>query len=338
MNGKINLKNNKIINLRVISIILVILAHSIIIYNNSWNLYSTNVSNSFFEYLCLFIYIFHMPLFFSISGFLFKSVDIKNRNELIMFFKKKVKRLLIPYFFVGTFWLIPIRYLVGYDNYVNNTLLYNVVINFILGKDNGHLWFLPSLFIIFIIYALCKYYIKSNKKMLFLSFLFSILGYLVPSYFGSALQNIFWFSLGNYISSTQDKTIRHEFALIFTVVVSIILYLIIYNSGIVYSKYFCLALKYFICLILIPLLYYYIPNKTNKLIKMIDRNSFGMYLFHSPLVYITFSSLLIEKPITTFIVNFIIFGFLSFLITLIIRKLNLGYVIGEKRSNFYEQK
>ncbi len=35
--------------------------------------------------LCDFIYAFHMPLFFIISGFLFKSTIFKNKNEFFLY-------------------------------------------------------------------------------------------------------------------------------------------------------------------------------------------------------------------------------------------------------------
>lgn len=40
-----------------------------------------------------------------------------------------------------------------------------------------------------------------------------------------------------------------------------------------------------------------IPNTTNKLLDKLGENSFGIYLFHSPLVYITFSYIPNINPI-----------------------------------------
>ena len=46
-------------------------------------------------YICRFIYLFHMPLFFVCSGFFFK--DIIDGSLLVGFFKKRIKRLYLPY-------------------------------------------------------------------------------------------------------------------------------------------------------------------------------------------------------------------------------------------------
>lgn len=47
-------------------------------------------------YICRFIYLFHMPLFFVCSGFFFK--DIIKGSSLVVFFKKRIKGLYLPYF------------------------------------------------------------------------------------------------------------------------------------------------------------------------------------------------------------------------------------------------
>lgn len=63
----------------------------------------------------------------------------------------KSKRLLIPFFTVGLLWMLPIRLLVRYQGYVGKSLWHIILIDIIMGKDNGHLWFLPTLMIIFLI-------------------------------------------------------------------------------------------------------------------------------------------------------------------------------------------
>lgn len=49
------------------------------------------------------IYSFHMPLFFFISGYLFSLTNKSLSNiQSGQFIKKKLKRLMIPYFVLGT--------------------------------------------------------------------------------------------------------------------------------------------------------------------------------------------------------------------------------------------
>lgn len=331
MNGNHNLKNSKLVNIRVFAIILVVLAHSIIIYNPYWGIYKSDVQCNFFKYLCLFIYIFHMPLFFSLSGYLFDKTFKKNKS-FKLFALKKTRRLLIPYLFIGVVWLFPIRWLVGYKNYSNNSLAYNIFINVLFGKDNGHLWFLITLFTIFIIYYIIRKYINDRKKICIIVLILSFLGYFIPTFVGKALQNLIWFYLGNCIEENElekklEKASNIRIVSVLMLIVLITLYLFL-DGRIAYYEYICLFIQYIVCIIIIPLIYCSMPNKTTKICEIIDENSFGIYLFNSPLIYITYSTSIINYPILTFIINFFIFGFLAYIITIILKKTRLRFLIG----------
>ena len=91
----------RISNLRAFAIIVVVLGHSIILYSGSWGIYHAVRSSVFFDYLKDAINLFQMPLFFSLSGYLFaKTVKL---DSFWIFIEKKTKRLLVPFFFVGCF-------------------------------------------------------------------------------------------------------------------------------------------------------------------------------------------------------------------------------------------
>lgn len=93
------------------------------------------------------IFSFHMPLFFIISGMLF------HERQFLDSFKKKVARLLIPYLFFGivtfAYWALIERRLRGGSGSVTNALT-----NIFLARagtsnypQNTVLWFLPCLFV-----------------------------------------------------------------------------------------------------------------------------------------------------------------------------------------------
>lgn len=328
-NGGANLRNSKFINLRAFAIILVVLAHSIIIYNPYWGVINTEYKSSFLKYICLIIYIFHMPLFFAISGY-FYNKTLEHNYSYKQFILIKLKRLIIPYIFIGFFWLLPIRYILGYDNYVKHSLLYNIFVNFILGLDNGHLWYLASLFIIFIMYFAIDHFIKNKYVKIFLIFCLSIIGYLMPSYLGKALENIIWFGLGKNLYSNnltfKNKKI-HICLIIGFIILLAILYVWIYGR-VAFYKYLCIALKYIFCFTVIPLLFFVFPIKTKNVVKEIDKNSFGIYLFHSPLVYFVFNSGLVKYPILVFVVNFFVMGFISYTLTKFVSNSKLKFIVG----------
>lgn len=46
--------------------------------------------------------------------------------------------------------MVPIRFAVGYSGYVENHFV-DIISKFLLANDVGHLWFLPALFLTFIL-------------------------------------------------------------------------------------------------------------------------------------------------------------------------------------------
>lgn len=106
------MKNQRIVNLRAIAIILVVLGHSIILYSSNWNLYQTNVTCPPLDNLKKFIDVVQMPLFFSLSGYLFWYSQ-KKKKPFDTFVLDKIKRLVIPYLVFAIAWLLPIRLLLN---------------------------------------------------------------------------------------------------------------------------------------------------------------------------------------------------------------------------------
>lgn len=108
------------------------------------------------------LYTFHMPLFFCLSGALFnyslKNKKYKTLKELVC---KKGKRLLIPFVIVSLLYTIPIKYLCGYYNGSQN-IIKDIFVGQILQQGNTHLWFLPTLFCIFVIVYI---YIYTTKQI-----------------------------------------------------------------------------------------------------------------------------------------------------------------------------
>lgn len=323
------MKKYNLSGIRAISILLVVFAHSIIIYNKFWTMNTYNVYNLFLEKVCLCIYIFSMPLFFSLSGF-FINKTIDKKINYLTFIKKKIVRLLVPFFLVAFLWLLPVKFFAGYEPYTSHELFYNIFNNIILMRDVGHLWFLPCLFIIFMIYYPIKTLIKNNKIRYIIVVVLSIIGLFVPTIIGRALKNMLWFSLGDYMYSTEVNIKKSIRIILFLFIACLItLYIILYGNYANYNLY-CTIISYIICLLLIPLIYIVMPKIENKYVEKISKDSFGLYLFQSPLLYIVFGMpSIINKPLLTIFINFIVFGLISMLITELIRKTKLKVMIGE---------
>ena len=319
-------RDNRIANLRIFCIILVVLAHSMIIYKDSWNYYSTNTTSQFFNYLCQFIYLFHMPLFFSLSGYLaFYSYQKKPQFKDFIF--KKIKRLIIPFLCIGLFYMIPIRYAAQYPNYIQNDLIYNISVNFLLGRDSGHLWFLPTLFLIFVFHFLMMKYLKNEKIVFVVSLLLFASSSFLPTYFGNMAANMIWFHLGYMInalpSSYKNKTMKYA-SLGFFIIAAMSYFLVPEIAFLKKGIQFVVA---FAAIIFLHLSF--TDNKCNRALMHVEKNSFGIYLLHSPLLYLMFCFFPDIPPALMVFINFVILGSFALGLSIICRKSKLRFMIGE---------
>ena len=117
----------------------------------------------------IWLYSFHMPLFFIISGLLIRYTNINERdmNGIIV---SKFKSLIIPYIF---FELVAIFIWMCQNEFTLSALRWNVVDSILMYCKAGTTWFLFALFVSEIIFILLLKYIKSNKMItLILSYYF----------------------------------------------------------------------------------------------------------------------------------------------------------------------
>lgn len=124
----------------------------------SFENYQKSISYTIFNFIVGYIYTFHMPLFMALSGMTFFLSDRSQSltNELI---KKKAKRLMAPFFLITLFFLVPVKYICGYwDNSID--IYYDIFVGQFLLFGGSHLWFIVSLFIITICFALLNKRIK----------------------------------------------------------------------------------------------------------------------------------------------------------------------------------
>lgn len=149
-------KNGQIVLLTLFAMTLVVIGNS-------------DISSDFKDlWIYKWVYSFHMPLFFFISGFLFALTVPKSKlltTNFVTFVKKKAIRLLIPFIFINT-----VIFLIKASLITDTSMLQNpvnlTVESFIastLFNPMGFMWFLPALFVIFIFaYVLRKTVIVSN--------------------------------------------------------------------------------------------------------------------------------------------------------------------------------
>lgn len=115
-------------------------------------------TNSFGGYFDKFIHAFHVPMFFLISGYLFKA----KFYTLPMIIKKRMKTLLIPYFVFGGIHIVRIVL-------IEKALRFEYIENYLLWSKEGMpvpgtCWFLMVMFWADIIYAVINTKISGQKQ------------------------------------------------------------------------------------------------------------------------------------------------------------------------------
>ena len=132
-----------------IGIILVIIGHLSIPYTDLW------------------IYTFHMPLFFFLSGVVFSGIKYKFKAFLL----KRIKALVIPYFALGFGIFLFFTFLYVYHNKTGTVPPYfvigaldtpvNMLVKFLVQKGYWTVWFLACLFIAEILFY---FVLKASKN------------------------------------------------------------------------------------------------------------------------------------------------------------------------------
>ena len=111
-------------------------------------------------------YTFHVPLFFFVSGFLFIYTTRNTTGfDYLAFLKKKVKRLLLPYFLLNTVAFLIKAPLTSYawnPKALNLTSYFESLV-YPSGSAIGYFWFLPTLFLIFTLAPILRSICLSNK-------------------------------------------------------------------------------------------------------------------------------------------------------------------------------
>lgn len=106
------------------------------------------------------IFTFHMPLFFFLSGYVFSE-----KENFKIFIKSKCKSIVLPYIFLG----IPALLFDGTLNYIqgeyNINDCWNNVVKFIIQRRMWTFWFLACLFFLNIFFYIAKKILKTNPQM-----------------------------------------------------------------------------------------------------------------------------------------------------------------------------
>lgn len=219
-----------------------------------------------------------MPMFVVISGYLFgRQLDRKKYDSFWIMAWHKFKRLMIPFFVFAILFMVTTNSL-SYEPFYRWTY--------------WHLWYLPMLFLCFIVSYLFKAIIFSRGRigkilLLLVLFALSLAGKFMPMILG--LHNVSlwlcWFVLGMVVYQYYNEIFEaiHRYHLLWALVVIYILTSIMYYTE--YGEHsVCGTLASLSGIFIIWYICKQIPlhkfRVTNLLIPL-SASSFGIYIFHN---------------------------------------------------------
>lgn len=136
-----------------------------------------NPSNApeYWVFLHKLIYVFHMPIFFVVSGVLYR---LSGMQEYLSFLNKKIKRLLVPYVVIALIYLL-IKLICGLFLTLYAPVTRLSVLNVLINPVNSHvpmLWFLYTLFWVFVLYPLLIIVFRSPLLLMIALIICNVIG------------------------------------------------------------------------------------------------------------------------------------------------------------------
>ena len=326
--------------LKIITIILVVLGHCFIMFSPDGAIPVLRKS-VILTYSASILYRFHIPCFFMVSGAVFAFNLKKGKYGVFReFVGKKAVRLLIPYGIFGLFIVLPVLIFCGL---IDPSRWYSFFWNLISGREVRHLWYLYSLFFVFLLFrAFWRYIDESDpKKVLAVSFVLSFVSRSMPFEFLSYFQigNIFYYQFffiwGIFFDRYFGRLIlyfkEHRYFLFLSGLLLLMsCFVDLYTlSGYVYAAagvILSVSLALFLC--------GHEKWADSKGRNILAGDSYGIYLFHPMIIYLIFFGFSGREVsvILLLLLSLIVSFFGSLILTELCRRAHLGFMIGEGRK------
>lgn len=243
----------------------------------------------------------HIPIFWFCSGYLYKKIGVKDSV------KKYFPRLIVPYLFLnllGIFMGIVLKHWKDFYQIILSPRVFDFLLDpkvlkgiFLLKPTNRNAymnsptWFLVSLFVILVLFAILQRYTKDDKQLGIAVLALQVINYLLvtfdaPSYFtiNASMLGIFFFYIGYMFRQYDWKTyfegrknyLRNIVILVLTGTVSMILFKFHFHFWFFGGKYFnsavlsyMSALAFMIFFIVLTIMI----QRENKLVLLVSVNT-----------------------------------------------------------------
>ena len=325
--------------------IVIVFYHSILFWSGTWFVDVPIINSPLWADLSAWFNSFHIYAFALVSGYLFSYLKLEKGkyDKFVPFAIGKAKRLLVPYFFIAIFWVIPISV------YFFNYGFTDIVNRFILATSPSQLWFLWMLFDVFVIFCLLsKFFERRNLLGLILVIAFYGVGLIgariIPNYFmilrACTYMPFFWigFKLRQCGSGIVMKI--PSFAWIIADIALFILarwllngenlFIRILNLGVTFLLNIVGAVMAFV--VLQKIAFFFKNWRENKILVALSRCSMPIYLIHQQVVYFFIPPLNgYVNPYLHAIIIFVCALSISLAVSLLLMKFKFSrFLLGEK--------
>lgn len=239
------------------------------------------------------VYVFHMPLFMLLAGFLFQNSLSKHggRIDVFPFIKKKFMRLMVPYFFLS-FSIAALNGCLQQFMPVKKTVDVSYLVQMLyenVGGSATFLWFLYTLFMIFTITVILMQWPKGHLLMLVVACVLFFIPLPPVFYLDSIGKFYVYFAAGAFFYSYYDSHFVSSFAWAIALAILFVLILLSRSCCTVSWIHMLLTL---LCSLSACLLILYISRKISgtssrpvSLLKTAGKDSSYIYLLHMAGVY-----------------------------------------------------
>lgn len=288
-------------------------------------------SNGILLFIIEQLYIFHIPVFFALSGSLFKP--IKDFSQYPKYVFKKTVFLGIPYVFYSILHFV-LQKVAGSS--VRLSTSFTDLIN-IYKTPLGVSWYLYSLWMIYLVYGLLSILIRNQNYLFLISFISYI--YVMVSPFESVqldklLLWSFFFMLGNRLINFNFSSIKSfnlKLVILIWLILDIIFMYIWFLSGETHETSYetpgFWALGFVLSAVVGFILYSNaerLPSSIYNYFKKYGKDSLGIYILHAPIcsmLRIVMLKLGITSVYVHVVVGIILGWYLSILATNILKKI-----------------
>lgn len=310
-----------------------------------------NLSWRIVTFITSFVNTITMPTFMALGGALFWGSMKRGRFPTLgALAKNKAQRLLIPFLVVGFLYTFPIKLATGYFSGSEHPLL-DFFLGQVLLQGNTHLWFLPAMFLVFLIIYLVERYVKVSRitKLTVYAALSILIWNFDKVYLVAyTLRNLVWFYAG-YCFESQRKESRKRLRLhigLMGMVLAVILYccaLRMQRLPIVGKVLYLTGIRLIVPATAAGALYAISRSLSrttvvsSRAFRSLSENSFGIYLYSDPLNYVVlcigascFSSFLFANSLgilVLYALRFSITLLCSVLISQLLRWCKMKYIV-----------